>query len=140
MKSDSYFCIFVYVNLALNWFDKFNYKASLKNFQALKIQDQYKNTSGSLRFKWAIGELIVRYSSNNIAAFKMKLKEFKVEYSELLNLVENKRDLKFIQILEGLSKNQKTIYNLKDEINSFCSVEGSDEELIDYKSWLKSVN
>ncbi len=140
MKSDSYFGIFVYVNLALNWFDKFNYKASLKNFQALKIQDQYKNTSESLRFKWAIGELIVRYSSNNIAAFKMKLKEFKLEYSELLNLVENKRDLKFIKILEGLGKNQKTIYNLKDEINSFCSVEGSDEELIDYKSWLKSVN
>ena len=43
------------------FFDKFEYKKAIKNFQQLYLLDQYKNASESLRFKWAIGELLVRY-------------------------------------------------------------------------------
>lgn len=138
MKSDPYLGIFVYVNLALNWFDKFDYKKSLRNFQALQIQDQYMNTSLSLRFKWGIGELIVRYSYNNKESFKTKLKEFKQDYKESLNLRENRRDLRFLRILEQLNKSDGRASKLKNEIASFCSVEGGGDELIEYSSWLKT--
>ena len=140
MKTDPYLGIFVYINLALNWFDKCNYKKSLRNFQVLKLQEHYENTASSLKFKWAIGALIVRFKLNDQAKFELKLIELLADYKEEVNTPENKRDLEFINLLRDLNKKRVLIdKSLKFRLNAFCLVEGNDEELINYTSWLKTL-
>jgi len=140
MKADPYLGIFVYINLALNWFDKFNYKKSLRNFQALQLQDHYQNTSSSLKFKWAIGELIVRFKLNDQAKFEFKLIELLADYKEEINAPENKRDFEFVNLLKDLNEIGVLIdQSLKSRLNDFCLVEGNDDELINYTSWLKTL-
>lgn len=137
MKRDPYFGIFVHVNLALNWFDKFDYKRSLRNFTALQLLDQYEKTSASLKFKWSIGELIVRFKIGNSENFKNKLKMIKEEFVDEIKDLSNVRDVQFIKILELLEKD-KLDDILRGEIRLFMSNKGNDDELIDYNSWLRT--
>ena len=62
------------------------------------------------------------------------------DYREEVNTPENKRDLEFINLLRDLNKKRVLIdKSLKFRLNAFCLVEGNDEELINYTSWLKTL-
>lgn len=136
MQSDPYLGIFVYINLALNWFDKFNYKKSLRNFQQLQLQDQYQKTSDELKFKWGIGELIVRYKIGNKENFQARFNNLKNDYFEQYNDIENIRDNNFMNILFFMNEGKKEEYLKATQV--FLKQESKDEELIDYNSWLKT--
>ena len=136
MKSDPYLGIFVYINLALNWFDKRDFKKSLRNFQQLQLLDQYQKTASDLKFKWAIGELVVRYEIGDADKFDVRFSEMKSKYNNEYNEVANARDKAFLNILSLMNKGEKKKY--LPMIKSFIKSSRKDEDLIDYKTWLKS--
>ena len=139
MKTNPFLGIFVYINLALNWFDKFEYKKSIKNFQQLQLLDQYKNTDISLRFKWSIGELIVRYQLKDSEFLTFRIKQVQREFKDVLNEQSNLRDKQLIKILKGIN-GKKTIPPMtKELVRNFIDQPGDDGELINYAGWLKSL-
>lgn len=139
MKTNPYLGIFVYINLALNWFDKFEYKKSIKNFQQLQLLDQYKNTDISLRFKWSVGELIVRHQLKDPEFLSFRIKQVQREFKEVLNEQSNSRDKQLIKIIKSIN-GKKTITPVNKEIiRSFIKQSGDDGELINYGNWLKSL-
>ena len=139
MQSNPFLGIFVYINLALNWFDKMEYKKSIKNFQYLQLLDQYKNTDASLRFKWSIGELIVRYHLKDSEFLSYRIKQVKKEFKDLLNEKSNARDKQFISILMDINGKKRIPTNTKELILKFTNKSSSDNELISYGPWLKGL-
>lgn len=139
MTTNPFLGIFVYINLALNWFDKFEYKKSIKNFQQLQLQDQYKNTDISLRFKWSIGELIVRYHLKDTDFLAFRIKQVQREFKEILNDPSNSRDKGLIQIIKNINGKKSIGPALKNSITAFREQPGNDDELINYAGWLKSL-
>lgn len=139
METNPFLGIFVYINLALNWFDKFEYKKSIKNFQQLQLLDQYKNTGVSLRFKWSIGELIVRYQLQDSEFLSFRIKQVQREFKDVLNEQSNYRDKQLIEILKMINGKKKFKYATKEFVKNFINQPGNDGELINYGNWLKSL-
>lgn len=139
MQTNPFLGIFVYINLALNWFDKFEYKKSIKNFQQLQLLDQYKNTDVSLRFKWSIGELIVRYHLNDVDFLDFRIKQVVREFKDCVHSNDYSRDTEFLNLLKELNLNRKSTTSIQNRLQKFSSTKGNDDELINYTGWLKNI-
>lgn len=145
LKSTSFYEIFVYLNLAILWFDKGRYHNAIKNLNKLFHHGNYENADIALKFKIAVAELIIRYELNDFDFLEHKINQLKKDYDQLLIKKEHVREEEFIDILKRMmtTRSIKKDQHLFALINKFMEIKSKkhipdDTEIINYNNWLRS--
>lgn len=141
LKSQPFYELFIYLNLAILWFEKEEFHNSIRSLNKLYTHAEYKNADETLKFKIAVAELIIRYELLDFDFLETRIKYVKKRFKKMLAGAEHKREKEFISILNKmiavpeLSKNKKLLLR----IHTFSSPKQilDDTELINYTAWLK---
>jgi hypothetical protein len=143
IKATPYYEVFVYLNLAIQWFDKQDYRKAIANLNKLFLHDGYKSTDDAFKFKVSIVELMIRFELNDFDFLDYRIDQMKKDYAALLNKKENAREKEFIEIIlsltvvENIEKNKKLLNRINDFIKQREDDEADDTEMINYNNWLK---
>ncbi len=143
LKKSSFYELFVYLNLAILWFDKGEFHKSIKNLNKLYLHHNYKNTDHALKFKIAIAELMIRYELQDFDFLEHKIGQIKKEYRVFFPREEHNREKRFIQLLDEMIITDSILKDktLLKKINEFIRDRENtqdDAEIINYNDWLKS--
>src|SRR5689334_16882601 len=112
--ANNFYELFIYLNLAVVYFDKKDFHQSIRNLHKIYLLDGYKNADASLQFKIAIADLIVRYELHDADTLEYKLKQVKKDFRSMLTEKENLREKEMIDIINNMmkvpiAKNDKTL-------------------------------
>ena len=138
--SNNFYELFIYLNLAVVYFDKKDFHQSIRNLHKIYLLEGYKNADKSLQFKIAIADLIVRYELDDEDTLEYKLKQVKKDFRSLLLQKENVREKELIEIISSMMKSMdiKVDKALVKKIQALLKEgEASDTEIIHYRNWLK---
>lgn len=144
LKSNEYYEIFVYLNLAIQNFDLGNYHEAIRALNKLYLLDSYKNTDASLKFKIALADLIIRYELQDYDVFDYKMAQFKKDFKPFLQQKETLKEAKFVEIIDEMIKsdhlitNKKTTLKITEFIDKYRRKEVADDEILNYVQWLSS--
>lgn len=144
IKSNQYYEIFVYLNLAIQNFDLGKYHEAIRALNKLYLLDSYKNTDASLKFKIAIADLIIRYELQDYDVFDYKFAQFKKDFRQFLVLKESLKEAAIVEIIsqmiksDNLHTNIKLVSTITEFINKYRSREVADDEILNYVQWLSS--
>jgi tetratricopeptide (TPR) repeat protein len=141
LKSQPFYELFIYLNLAILWFEKGEFHNSIRSLNKLYTHAEYKNADETLKFKIAVAELIIRYELLDFDFLETRIKYVKKHFKPTISKPEHEREKEFIFILSKmmeapqLSKNKK----LSLRIQKFSSPKQTldDTELINYTTWLR---
>ncbi len=142
IKDVSYYEVFVYLNLAVLWFDLKEYHKAISNLNKFYNNDSYKKTAQSLKFKIAIAELIIRYELSDYEFLNYKADQVKKMYPDLLKQKEHKKEVEFFQIVREMSlsanliKNKKLVDKIMHFLNVYPDSKSQGTEIISYNGWL----
>ncbi len=142
IKSNSFYHLFVYLNLGVLQFGKKRYKEAIRNFNKLILLDAYKTADRSLRFKIAICELITRMELESLDVLDYKLAQVKKDYKDLLSDPSHYAEKELLDIIRMMSdgvpikKNQKLQEKIKVFIDWIRKNKEEDSVIIDYGNWL----
>ncbi len=140
IRKTPFYELFVYLNLAVLWFDKEEFHKSIRELSKLYIHENYKKADVSLRFKIAIAELIIRYELGDIDFLENRIQRVEKEFPEQLKA--SKRETEFVSILKLLpyEENIRTNLSLQKRINKFVESANKimldDSEIIKYSDWI----
>ncbi len=142
IKSNSYYHLFVHLNLAVLRFDVKEYKESIKNFTRLYMLDGYKTADRSLRFKISICELITRFELQQYDVLEYKMTQVKKDYKDLLADERHYAERELLGIMKSLPENlplkkhpnmHKRVTDLVDWMRKNND---ADSVIINYEAWL----
>jgi len=144
IRSDHFHEMFVYLNLAVSYFDKKEYHLSIRNLNQLLVSDGYKKADHSLQFKISVAELMIRYELQDFDVLEARIKQVSKDFSELINEKVNMREAFVIQIIrrlmkpEPLKKDIGFVNRIKKIILSNEAKESGDAEILNYKNWVQA--
>jgi len=131
------FIVFIYLNLAVFYFDLKDFASAKKNLAKLKREESFSALDNVFRLKINVTELQTFYEIGDIDLFDYQLNIVKKDFKELLTKEEYNREFLFIQILAKLDDSSVQLDTKK--FLSLYSEEGmTDNDIIDYNVWLKS--
>ncbi|MBI3500506.1 MAG: hypothetical protein HY063_01830 [Bacteroidetes bacterium] len=141
LKSQPFYELFIYLNLAILWFEKGEFHNSIRSLNKLYVHPEFKNADIALRFKIAVAELIIRYELLDFDFLETKIRQVKKHFKEMLSKPEQEREKEFLSILNRmiavpeLTRDKK----LLSRIQKFSShkIVLDDTEVINYSAWLK---
>jgi hypothetical protein len=145
IRSNSFYHLFVYLNLAVVLFTLKQYKESAKQLTRLYLLDGYKNAEPTLKLKIAVAEMIIRYQLGDFEVLKTKLQQVNKEFRELLASDDMLNEKEIIGIIPELIATAHLPRNkpLLARINHFLEQENEksdgDTEVINYRNWLISL-
>ena len=144
IKSNSFYHLFVYLNLATQWFDKKNYKEAIKSITRLYLLDGYKTADRSLKFKIAVSELIIRYELQSMEVLEYKMAQVKKDYKDLLQLEEHLNEKDLIGMLRDIINIAQPFRNKKlyQQMHHFIErnkKEKEETEIISYTDWVSQL-
>jgi len=135
---------FIYGNLAVTYFDKGDFKNSLKNIVRLTMDDTYKHLDESFRLKICMAELVIRFELGDFEFLEKRTVQVKKDFASTLRKKQHQRDSEIIGIIREMikSENIKKDKKLIKKINKFLEKhnEANTNDIIHYNSWLKSKN
>jgi len=138
--ANNFYELFIYLNLAVIYFDKKDFHQSIRNLHKIYLLDGYKNADKSLQFKIGIADLIIRYELDDADTLEYKLKQVKKDFRNMLTQKENSREKEMIEIITSMMKSTQ-IRNDKPLVKKIQSIlkheEASDTEIIHYRHWLR---
>jgi hypothetical protein len=132
---------FIYLNLSVTYFDKQDFKTSLRSLVKLMMDDSYKKLDASFRLKVSVVELLIRYELGDIDYLELRTKQIKKEFDELMRTGEYKRDLDLINILILMIDSSDVARDKKinDAAAKFIAAYGAPaNDIIVYNTWLRS--
>ncbi len=135
-----FYTIFVYLNLAVLYFDTKDIKKARKNLATLKLSDSFKDMDAVFRLKVNIVELLTFYEYGDIDLFDYHLNFIRKEFKDILVKEVYQREKIFISIVAKMdSLNKKDLQQkVKDFIQLPTASESAENDIIDYNDWLKS--
>ena len=141
LKSQPFYELFIYLNLAILWFEKGEFHNSIRSLNKLYTHSEYKNADETLKFKISVAELIIRYELLDFDFLESRIRHVKKHFKQMLSKPEQEREKEFLSILNKmivvpeLSKNKK----LLSRIQKFSSpkIVLDDTEVINYTAWIK---
>ena len=134
---------FIYLQLALQYFDLGEFRSSNKNMVKVKLEDNFKIFDSAFQLKIAVVELIVRYELEDLDFIEIQIPKIKKEYSDLLSDESYSRQLLMLEILKKLiakesSQREKQLQQLTQKIFAILDEkESHDNDLINYNEWLR---
>jgi len=143
LKATPFYEMFVYLNLAILYFDLQDYHQSIRNLNRVYLLDGFKTADHALQFKIAIAELMIRFELNDFDILEVKIDQVKKDYREMLKKKETEREKKMLSIIKRMMetdqvKKDKLLYsNIRSVLESEDSQAEGDAEVINYKIWLK---
>jgi|CXWL01.1.fsa_nt_gi tetratricopeptide (TPR) repeat protein len=142
LKNTPFYELFVYLNLAILWFEKKDFRVSVKFLNKLYLHPEFKNADPGLKFKISIAELIIRFELLDFDYLEVKLKQVKRQFKALLTDPANAREKGFLSILTKMTVSPQIRSNkpLMATIQKFISSKEealNDTEVIDYSGWLR---
>ncbi|MFK7972700.1 MAG: hypothetical protein AB8F95_20180 [Bacteroidia bacterium] len=99
--------VFVYSNLAANYYNLGLFSKALRNLIDLFLYDDYINADQGLKFRIEIFELITRFRMEAEDVLDKRLIQVKKDYSNLLKEPGFQKDLDFLNILDMLQNQRK---------------------------------
>ncbi|MBK6445082.1 MAG: hypothetical protein IPG90_00260 [Bacteroidetes bacterium] len=141
--SNPFYEMFVYLNLAVSWFDKKDFHQSIRNLNKLYLLKGYENADRSLQFKIAIAELMIRYELKDFDVLENKIRQVKKDFKEFFTRQSNSREILMVNVIGRLIesdslKNEKgLIAKVKQLIFESETEDAGDSEILNYKTWLK---
>jgi hypothetical protein len=140
LKNQLFYELFVYLNLAILWFEKGEFHNAIRSINKLYIHSEYKKTDNTLKFKIAIAELIIRYELMDFDFLETRMRQVKKQFKEMLAMPEHQQEKVFLSILSRMITTPQISQNKKllTKINQFCSEKSdlNDTEIISYSTWL----
>jgi len=143
IKSNSYYHLFVYLNLAVLRFDVKEYKESIKNFTRLYMLDGYKTADRSLRFKISICELITRFELHQYDVLEYKTAQVKKDYKDLLAEERHYTERELLAIMKTLPDNLPLrkhpimLKKARELVDWMRKNNDTDSVIINYELWLE---
>lgn len=142
IRSTPFYEMFVYLNLAVLYFDKAEFGQSIRQLSRLYLLDAYRDADRSLQFKIAIAELMIRYELQDEELLERKLREAKKDFRDLITKRQHPREVKMLHILQRMleSENLHKDKVLQKQIQELLAPtpETEDAEILQYGNWLKS--
>ncbi|MBP6664492.1 MAG: hypothetical protein KA168_04285 [Chitinophagales bacterium] len=145
LEKNPYYAQFIFLNLAVLYFDTKQYDKATKAIIKLPLQDSFKQADESFRMKIGIAELIIRYQDGDLEVLDYKIEQTKRDFRKLLREPENKRETELLKLLKAMLKsfNIKKDDKVKRQIKAFIeqgrSEEETDKEIIKYNDWLNML-
>ena len=135
--------VFVYLNLALLYYQQKNYSKSLDSIIKMYKHEGYSATDKMVQLKMNLGELILRneLKENEIAEYR--LKQVEKDFAEILKNEDGAWEKDFLKIYSIMIKsdNYKKSPGFVTEVNRFLekvrNLPSRDELLFNYDTWLK---
>jgi tetratricopeptide (TPR) repeat protein len=143
IRSVPFYEMFVCLNLAVCYFDKHDYHQSIRHLNKLYTLEGYSTADESLKFKIAIGELIIRYELKNFDVLETKLRQVKKDFKVFFSSKSNSRDILMVNIISRLIesdslRSDKSLYNqARQHILGQGRKESSDADILNYRNWLE---
>lgn len=142
LKSD-YHYFFICSNLALQYFDKKQYKPSIKILSRIILHKNFLSFDYSFQIKIMIAELIIRYEIGDFDILEMRINKIKNRFESLLKAINYERENLMLKIISKLIYTQSVRLNknLQDDINKLLSKitneEAEEIDVINYNKWLE---
>lgn len=140
LKKSPFYELFVFLNLAILWFDKKEYHKSVKNLNLLYFHPNYKNADISLRFKIEVAELIIRYELGDYDFLENKISRLEKDFEDQLKSSHRERELisilKKLPYAENISRDKVLQEQIKRFLLSNKNTSVDDSEIIKYNEWL----
>lgn len=128
---------FIYLNRALIFYYKNNFKEAIKNLSRLTLLEDFLLLDKSFQLKILIVDVMMRWlnQANDILD---RISEIKNGYKSILSNVELRREKDFINIISN-SVNSIKIDDLKTQfLTSLSDSESEEIDIISYNSWLRN--
>ncbi|MGB0916275.1 MAG: hypothetical protein ACPGU4_01690 [Flavobacteriales bacterium] len=143
LKKTPFYTVFVYLNLAIFYFDLGQYRESIKRLNQLYHHEKFASTAEPLKFRIAILELLIRIELDDTDFLEYRMNQIKKDFKAHLENQENIREKMLVQLvsdmfLKAISPRDE---RLKDNIKLFLKTTSSrneDAELVNYNGWLNS--
>ncbi|MBP6335048.1 MAG: hypothetical protein KA444_06200 [Bacteroidia bacterium] len=143
IRSDLFHEMFVYLNLAVCYFDKREFHQSIRHLNGLYLSDGFKKADSSLRFKIAVAELMIRYELNDFDVLETKIRQLNKDFDAFILDSGNIREALVIQSIQKLmqpepvKKDTHFMNKLKRVLLTDEGKESGDAEILNYRNWLK---
>ncbi len=143
IRSISFYEMFIYLNLAVCFFDKHDFHMSVRHLNRLYTLEGYSEADNSLKFKIAIAELMIRYELKDFDVLEIKIRQIKKDFKEFILKSSNAREILMVNIIgkliekESLRTEKVLLNQAKQLILSPVKKESSDADILNYRNWLK---
>jgi hypothetical protein len=143
IKNMPFYQTFIFLNLAIIWFDKKDFRKAIANLNKMYTHESYDNTDDAFKFKVSIVELMIRFELKDYDFLEYRIDQLKKDYSELLHKEENSREKELIEIIlllmvtQEIEKNKVLLSRIKKFVHKTDEVGVDDTEMINYNNWLK---
>lgn len=143
IRTVHFYLMFIYLNLAVCYFDKRDFHQSIRHMNRLFALDGYTEADSTLKFKIAIAELMIRYELKDFDVLEIKIRQVKKDFKEFFNLKSNTREILMVKIInkliekDSLRSEKLLLSEAKKHILSAVKKESSDADVLNYRNWLK---
>lgn len=143
IKNTPFYQTFIYLNLAIIWFDKKDFRKAIANLNKMYAHESYENTDDAFKFKVAIAELIIRFELKDFDFLEYRIAQMKKDYAILFSNEENSREEEFVEIIltmmvtPEIEKNKTLLTRIKNFMKQSGDKGIDDTEMINYNNWLK---
>ncbi len=137
------FEIYIFLSLAIIWYEKEDYHKAIANIYKLYMYDSYTRTGDQLKFKAVVTELIIRYEMKDYEYIQYRTDQLKEEFKKYLSEDNNRKEKAFIDILKDLANNEGNTqdHGIQRKMVNFplyAEDEKFDEiRFINYSNWLR---
>jgi hypothetical protein len=135
--------MFIYLNLAVSYFDTKDYHQSIRNLNKLFTLKGYTTADQSLQFKISIAELMIRYELQDFDVLENKIRLIKKDYNEFFTRKSNEREVLMIEAIsklihaDSLRKDKVFLAEIKQHILLPVNKEAADADILNYRVWLE---
>ena len=135
--------VFVFANLCVLYYQKKDFRNALKYLNRLYTYDGFKNTDVQVQLRIALGELVIRYDSEEFEVLEYRLKQIQKEFGEVMNRPEVVWEKDFfslfqkILVCENLKKDKTIKESAKLIITTLEGLKGQDDTIFNFGGWLK---
>lgn len=130
------FIVFIYLNLAVFYFDLKDFQAARKNLAKLKREDSFSTLDQVFQLKINVAELLTFYEIGDIDLFDYQLNIINKDFKSLLKREEYRRENQFITLLSKMEE-KDTSKETKKFLNFYSEEGDAENDIIDYNEWLK---
>lgn len=132
------YTVFIYLNLAVLFFDLAQYKKALKGLVHMKLQDDYKKLDEAFRLKINVAEMIIRFELKDEDMVEKLIIDTKQEFDNLLGSANLKEEKLFLDVLGKMiyTSSVNSDSKLGASIKSLLKEKTTNDNIIDFRLWL----
>jgi hypothetical protein len=136
---------FIYMQLALQYFDLKEFKLANKNLVRTKLEDNWKIFDSAFQLKILILELMIRYELKDSDFIEHQVPRIRKEYMDLLKERNYRRQSLMLDLLlrvvitQNIRTDKFISKIIKELLSSLEEDQSADNDLVNYNEWIRSL-